>query len=74
MLNEKFMRPQGLTFGDLARESGISAKVIIDICCGFSDFTPELAAPIGRAVGTTGGFWVALQEEFTSLQKNGNGQ
>jgi antitoxin HigA-1 len=58
MLNEEFVKPLGLTQGELAARLGISRGAVNAIINGKRSITTDTAMRLGKAFGTTPEFWI----------------
>ena len=55
----------GYTSRDFAAQTGINQKDLDGIIEGKAPITPEIAAKLGKAIGTTGEtFWLNLQKNY----------
>jgi addiction module HigA family antidote len=64
ILLEEFLRPLGISQYRLSQAIGRPASAISDIIHGKRSITPEMAALIGRALGTTPEFWLNLDRSY----------
>jgi plasmid maintenance system antidote protein VapI len=60
------------TMGDLESESGVSLESILQIDAKL--LSPQEADALGRAFGTTGKFWLNLQERYNQYRGGGGGR
>jgi len=58
MLHEEFIKPLGLTQGELASKLGISRVAVNEIVNGRRGITPATALRLAKALGTTPEFWL----------------
>jgi addiction module HigA family antidote len=64
VLREEFLIPMGISQYRLAKQIGVPAMRISEICAGKRGITADTALRLGRAFGTTPGFWMALQADY----------
>jgi antitoxin HigA-1 len=64
ILREEFMVPLNLNANKLALALHVPAPTVYDIVKEERGISPEMALRLGRAFGTTPGFWLNLQSEF----------
>ncbi len=64
VLREEFLVPMGISQYRLAKQIGVPAMRISEICAGKRGITADTALRLARAFGTTPGFWMALQAEY----------
>jgi len=64
VLREEFLTPMGVSQYRLAKQIGVPAMRISEICAGKGAITADTALRLARAFGTTPGFWLALQADF----------
>jgi antitoxin HigA-1 len=64
ILREEFMVPLRLNANKLALALHVPAPTVYDIVNEERGISPEMALRLGRAFGTTPGFWLNLQSEF----------
>ncbi len=64
ILREEFMVPLHLNANKLALALHVPAPTVYDIVKEERGISPEMALRLGRAFGTTPGFWLNLQSEF----------
>jgi antitoxin HigA-1 len=64
ILREEFMLPLHLNANKLALALHVPAPTVYDIVKEERGISPEMALRLGRAFGTTPGFWLNLQSEF----------
>ena len=64
VLREEFLIPMGISQYRLAKQIGVPAMRISEICAGKRGITADTALSLGRAFGTTPGFWMALQADY----------
>jgi addiction module HigA family antidote len=74
VLCEEFLAPMGISQDRLAKQIGVPAIRISEICAGKRGITADTALRLARALGTTSGFWMALQADYDTeeiLRKHG---
>lgn len=64
VLREEFLIPLGISQYRLAKAIGVSPMRISEICAGKRSITADTALRLARALGTTPGFWLALQASY----------
>lgn len=64
VLLEEFLRPMGVSQYRLAKAIAVPAMRISEICAGKRGITADTALRLSRALGTTPGFWLALQASY----------
>jgi addiction module HigA family antidote len=64
ILSEEFLLPLGISQYRLAKAIGKPQSAISDIVHGKRAITPEMAALIGRALGTSAEFWLRLDAGY----------
>lgn len=64
ILSEEFLGPLGISQYRLAKAIGKPESAISEIVHGKRAITPEYAALIGRALGTTAEFWLHLEAGY----------
>ncbi len=64
VLREEFLVPMGVSQYRLAKQIGVPAMRISEICAGKRSITADTALRLARALGTTPAFWLALQASF----------
>jgi addiction module HigA family antidote len=64
VLREEFLMPMGVSQYRLAKQIGVPAMRISEICAGKRGITADTALRMARALGTTPGFWLALQASY----------
>jgi addiction module HigA family antidote len=64
VLREEFLIPMGVSQYRLAKQIGVPAMRISEICAGKRGITADTALRMARAFGTTPGFWLALQASY----------
>ncbi len=75
ILREEFLTPMNISQYRLAKQIGVPAMRISEICAGKRGITADTALRMARAFGTTPGFWLALQAEYDTeevLRMNGD--
>ena len=61
ILTEEFLRPLGLTQGQLAEAMGVPRKQVNEICNGRRGITVATALLLERVLGTSSEFWLNAQ-------------
>jgi addiction module HigA family antidote len=64
VLREEFLEPMGVSQYRLAKQIGVPAMRISEICAGKRSITADTAVRFSRAFGTTPGFWLTLQADY----------
>lgn len=64
VLREEFLKPMGISQYRLAKAIGVTPMRIHEICAGKRSITADTALRLARALGTTPGFWLALQASY----------
>ncbi|MBK1642959.1 addiction module antidote protein, HigA family [Chromatium okenii] len=64
VLREEFLLPMHISQYRLAKQIGVPAMRISEICSGKRSVTADTALRLSRALGTTPGFWLTLQSDF----------
>lgn len=64
VLREEFLTPMGVSQYRLAKQIGVPAIRISEICAGKRGISADTALRLARAFGTTPAFWMALQAEY----------
>ncbi|TSE36567.1 Antitoxin HigA [Tepidimonas fonticaldi] len=64
VLREEFLIPMGISQYRLAKQIGVPAMRISEICAGKRSITADTALRLARALGKTPGFWLALQASY----------
>lgn len=64
VLREEFLIPMSVSQYRLAKQIGVPAMRISEICAGKRSITADTALRLSRAFGTTPGFWMALQASY----------
>jgi len=64
ILVEEFMKPLGLTNAALARALHVSKPTIGQLAKGRRSLTPDMAARLAKAFGSTERFWLNLQLDY----------
>ena len=75
VLREEFLAPLGVSQYRLAKTIHVPAMRISEICAGKRSITADTALRLARALGTTPGFWMALQADYDTeevMLKNGD--
>ena len=64
ILEEEFLKLQGITKYALAKAIGVDATRIHSIVLGTRSITAETALLFSRFFGNTAGFWMSLQAQY----------
>lgn len=64
VLREEFLVPLGISQYRLAKQIHVPAMRISEICAGKRSITADTALRLSRALGTSSGFWLALQADY----------
>ena len=64
ILREEFLLPMRISQYRLAKQIGVPAMRISEICAGKRGITADTALRLARAFGTTPAFWLNLQSAF----------
>jgi antitoxin HigA-1 len=64
VLREEFLVPMGVSQYRLAKQIGVPAMRISEICAGKRSITADSALRLARALGTTPNYWLVLQATF----------
>lgn len=64
VLREEFLLPLGISQYRLAKQISVPPVRISEICAGKRGVTADTAVRLARALGTSSGFWLALQAEY----------
>lgn len=64
VLREEFLMPMGISQYRLAKQISVPAMRISEICAGKRGISADTALRLSRALGTTPGFWLALQGDY----------
>jgi addiction module HigA family antidote len=64
MLLEDFLEPMGISQNRLARETGVSPRLINEIVLGKRSITGDTALRLGRFFGMEPEFWMNLQSRY----------
>lgn len=68
ILRELCFEPLGLTVTDAGRALGVSRKTVSAILNGRAGISPEMAARLSLAFGTTAESWLAQQIQYDLAQ------
>ena len=74
VLREEFLLPMGISQYRLAKQIGVPAMRISEICAGKRSISADTALRLARSLGTTPGFWLSLQSSYDTeevLRTNG---
>ena len=64
VLNERFLKPRGITHYDLAKSLHITEATITNLVEGRSNLTVGLAMRLARTFSLSTQDWIAIQREF----------
>ena len=64
VLVEEFLKPLGVTRYRLAKDVGVPATRIAEICQQKRAISADTALRLGKYFGTTAKFWLGLQEDY----------
>lgn len=64
ILREEFLEPLGISQYRLAKTIGKPESAVSDVIHGRRQITPEMAYLLGKALGTSAEFWLALQATY----------
>ena len=64
ILNEEFLRPLGLTQGELASAMGVPRKHVNELCKDRRAITAATALILARVFGNSADFWLNLQRRI----------
>jgi antitoxin HigA-1 len=64
ILQEKFMKPAGLSQNGLAREIGVPPRRINEIILGKRGISADTALRLAKRFGNPARFWMELQADF----------
>ncbi len=64
VLQEEFLDPLSVTVYRLAKDVGVPATRISEICHGRRSITADTALRLARYFGTSAKFWLGLQEDY----------
>ena len=64
MLEEEFLKPMGISHGELAGGIGVSEQEIDDFTHGVRDLTADLAIRLGRFFDLSPDYWLNLQIHY----------
>ncbi len=64
ILVEEFLKPLDVTRYRLAKDVGVPATRIAEICQWKRAITADTALRLGKYFGTTAKFWLGLQEDY----------
>jgi addiction module HigA family antidote len=64
VLDEEFLKPLGVSRYRLAKDIGVPATRIAEICAGRRALSADTALRLARYFGTSAKFWLGLQEDF----------
>lgn len=69
VLNERFLKPRGITHYDLAKSLHITEATITNLVEGRSNLTVGLAMRLARAFSLSAQDWIALQRDFDNSHR-----
>lgn len=61
ILTEEFLKPMGLTQGQLAKAMGVPRKHVNELCNDRRNITADTALILARVFGNTAEFWLNVQ-------------
>lgn len=61
MITEEYLKPLGITQGQLANAMGVSRKTVNELCTGKRSITVDTALMLAKAFENTPDFWLNLQ-------------
>ncbi|MBN1961497.1 MAG: HigA family addiction module antidote protein [Deltaproteobacteria bacterium] len=64
VLEEEFLKPNEITRYRLAKDIGVPATRIAEICAGSRSITTDTALRLSAYFGVSPKFWLGLQEDF----------
>ena len=64
VLQEEFLTPLNVTVYRLAKDVGVPATRLSEICHGRRSITADTALRLARYFGTSAKFWLGLQEDY----------
>ena len=64
VLEQEFLQPLGVSRYRLAKDIGVPATRIGEICAGRRAITADTALRLARYFGTSAKFWLGLQEDY----------
>ena len=64
LIRHDYLEPLGLSVTALAGRLGVSRKQLSKIVNGGAGVTPDMALRLSRALGTTPGLWLNLQQAY----------
>ena len=64
VLGEEFLEPLNISAYRLAKDIGVPATRISEICHGRRAITVDTALRLAKYFGTSAKFWLALQEDY----------
>ncbi len=64
VLEEEFLKPLEVSAYRLAKDIGVPATRISEICHGRRSITADTALRLAKYFGTSAKFWLGLQEDF----------
>ena len=64
VLEEEFLKPLAVTSYRLAKDIGVPATRISEICHRRRSLTADTALRLARYFGTSARFWLGLQEDY----------
>lgn len=70
ILLDEFIKPMGITQGELARKMGVQVRTVNALVKQRRDVTAETAVRLGRALNTSSEFWMNLQTTCDLFEAN----
>ncbi len=64
VLDEEFLKPLGVTRYRLAKDIGVPATRIAEVCHRKRAISADTALRLAKYFGTTAKFWLGLQEDY----------
>jgi antitoxin HigA-1 len=64
VLDEEFLKPFEITSYRLAKDIGVPATRISEICHGKRSLSADTALRLAKYFGTSAKFWLGLQEDY----------
>jgi addiction module HigA family antidote len=61
MITEEYLKPLGITQGQLAKAMGVSRRTVNEVCTGKRTVTVETALMLAKVFDNTPDFWLNLQ-------------
>ncbi len=73
ILEEEFLVPHGITKYRLAKDIGVPATRIAEICAGRRALTADTALRLSAYFGVSAKFWLGLQDDYDLEDALGHG-